>query len=821
MSETASRGGNGPRQRRRGRAVLLWLALLWVALFLGASEARAERWYVHYENAERALREERWRDAVEQLLQATERRADSGTRVRTYGMKVVDYFPYLRLGIAYHHLGQHAAALEAFDTEERLGVVRGSPAALSELERHRRLARAAREQTAGAGSRTSEEDQRAEVLRQSLEQARTLAAGGQLDEAMRALASGLAVAPDDAAALALMRSLREQVLARDRARETAAAAQQALQAARAHLAGGRPEQAASLLRQVLAAGPNAEASDLLARAQEAIAAAVESGDRADRIAGALAAGRRLAGAGRTADALAELELVLALEPRHREAAELRAELLTAQGEAQRRTDVDERLAAARAHLAAGRLEAALSAANLVLAVERGDPRALELVRQAYAGISRRVLAGSTAGNVPPAIRFADLRQDVGGVLAERVRDATFRLTGVAIDGSPAAIVVRDAAGRPLAASSRSQRLGDLHLTEFRVDTRLASGPTRLRVAATDARGLSSTSEYLVIYQPPWHRSPWLPIGVAAAGGAGAAALLLQRRRRHLRLRRRRFNPYVAGSPVFSEELFFGREPLLQRILQTIHTNSLLLHGERRIGKTSILHQLRRRLETLDDPEYRFFPVYVDLQGTAEDAFFATLADQIIEALAPVHRVVDRQPALGRAGGYGHHDLARELHDLLRALQERSTKRVKLVLLIDEVDELNHYDPRVNQKLRGLFMKRFAESLVAVVAGVQIRKEWEKETSPWYNFFEEVRVESIAAADARELVLRPLRGVFKVEPGAAERIAELAGGRPYLIQRYCLTLVNRLHEEGRRTLTRADVETLAAGDGGSGSGGGER
>jgi hypothetical protein len=70
-----------------------------------------------------------WRTAVAELRQAIEREGDSGARVRSYGMKVVDYFPYLKLGIAYHQLGEESATLEAFDTEERLGVVQGSPEA--------------------------------------------------------------------------------------------------------------------------------------------------------------------------------------------------------------------------------------------------------------------------------------------------------------------------------------------------------------------------------------------------------------------------------------------------------------------------------------------------------------------------------------------------------------------------------------------------------------------------------------------------------------------------------------------------------------------
>src|SRR5262249_31322332 len=160
----------------------------------------------------------------------------------------------------------------------------------------------------------------------------------------------------------------------------------------------------------------------------------------------------------------------------------------------------------------------------------------------------------------------------------------------------------------------------------------------------------------------------------------------------------------------------------------------------------------------------------------------TLADQIFEAL-PVGSG-DREPAVDRPS-YGHHDLVRELHSVIKTLKERSPKQVKLVLLIDEVDELNAYDPPVSQSLRSLFMKRFAENLAAVVAGVRIRKEWEKESSPWYNFFEEIEVDAIPLEEARRLVLEPVRGTFRFADGAVERIVEKSGGKPFQIQRRCL------------------------------------
>ena len=73
-------------------------------------------------------------------------------------MKVVAYFPYLKLGIAYYHLGQIEAALQAFQTEEQLGAIQSSASDLAELERYRSLALDARSASGGGRGRTDRAD---------------------------------------------------------------------------------------------------------------------------------------------------------------------------------------------------------------------------------------------------------------------------------------------------------------------------------------------------------------------------------------------------------------------------------------------------------------------------------------------------------------------------------------------------------------------------------------------------------------------------------------------------------------------------------------
>jgi tetratricopeptide (TPR) repeat protein len=93
----------------------------------------------------------------------------------------------------------------------------------------------------------------------------------------------------------------------------------------------------------------------------------------------------------------------------------------------------------------------------------------------------------------------------------------------------------------------------------------------------------------------------------------------------------RSNPYIAGAPLRGERGFFGRQDTLDwvgRELRNPATNALVLFGQRRIGKTTLLLQLKRTLPVAD-----FLPVYFDLQDQAPRPLgkvLADLADQLAE-----------------------------------------------------------------------------------------------------------------------------------------------------------------------------------------------
>ena len=137
--------------------------------------------------------------------------------------------------------------------------------------------------------------------------------------------------------------------------------------------------------------------------------------------------------------------------------------------------------------------------------------------------------------------------------------------------------------------------------------------------------------------------------------------------------KRRFNPVYRRAPVLDPSVL-RPGALLERILQTVHNNSLLLYGERRIGKTSLQHHLKRRLEQLDDPDYDFFPVYIDLQGTPEEQFFATLAEDIFQELEPLLDGLRPGAASTRLSEYGYREFVADLRRVLKSSRREPRSR---------------------------------------------------------------------------------------------------------------------------------------------------
>jgi len=91
-------------------------------------------------------------------------------------------------------------------------------------------------------------------------------------------------------------------------------------------------------------------------------------------------------------------------------------------------------------------------------------------------------------------------------------------------------------------------------------------------------------------------------------------------------------PYIAGRPVTETELFFGRDPELDQIVHLLQSNYVAIWGPRRIGKTSILHQLQGRLLIQPEMQYRFLPVFINVEPLKSSKLFHPLIKATVHSL---------------------------------------------------------------------------------------------------------------------------------------------------------------------------------------------
>ncbi|MDB4324744.1 hypothetical protein N9971_00205 [bacterium] len=776
-------------------------------IFAGIAPTLAGRWYEDYESAQRALTRSSYEEALRNARSASEQKPNPGINKPTYGTNAIDYFPYLMLGRAHFHLGNLEDADLNFQESRRRGVVLASDQS-SELERYEALTR----------SRISEDET---AFNARMANARQLLDDGRLEDAQGVLRD-LVIFLETRSHLAGRRPQVEQQLEvvnvglrqaqvdranRDRAQSLTREGESLMNE-------GRYAEAAARATQALDLSPVPEAVSLRDEAARQLQLQVdEQRAEADRIRKLDECLQRIADAEQSGDlegALSAVEEALSFAPEHPQAkvagTRIRQELRRRDETALLEREVTNRLQNARAaHQNADFREAY----RLAVKVLELDPAHDEAESIRSASLQRINLVDSGRGFQFPVIEF-DARTDPESPLVSHSTELT--ITGSVRSGSPIkqlTLTANSPGSETLQYEVTSTDGGDGRFdTSFTIPVSLPDPEqvTTFAISVEDTDRFTASAKYFVVYIVPWFRRPEIWTAIVAATGLLTAIFLAVRAWSRAKTRRRGYNPYIVGNPITDRAMVFGRKELLNKVLLTIHNNSVMLAGERRIGKTTLLHQIKARLLELDDPEYSFYPILVDLEGVPEPEFFYQLGHQMAEDLSALVPGLASAAVEGNGHDYTMIQMKRDVRMALRALGERDERVAKIVFLIDEVDELNHYNHQTPQRMRNLFVG-FPENLAAVFSGVEVVKKADDRVSPWYNFFEEWKVPPLASEDARQLVLDPIRGVYEFEDDAVSLIIEASELRPFKIQGVCRGLINRLHQQGRRTAGASDVAAV--------------
>ena len=264
-----------------------------------------------------------------------------------------------------------------------------------------------------------------------------------------------------------------------------------------------------------------------------------------------------------------------------------------------------------------------------------------------------------------------------------------------------------------------------------------------------------------------------------------AGIFLLRRKR-LEAIQRRFNPYIVGWPIREPQGFFGRKKLIQDILNGISNNSFIVHGERRIGKTSLLFQVENKLKQLygSDDEFLFLPIYYSLQGVTEEHFFGFLARQVqIATQEPVHPPPE--------DNFDHIDFQAYLNTVIRKINLQNPARpLRMVFLLDEMDVFLSYSQNLHECFRDLFMSNCGHFLRMVIVGQKMEMVTSL-TSPWYNIFQIRELTPLDKEEAWELLTASVAKYYSYDPIALETILTVSDFKPIELQRLGYLSVNAM------------------------------
>lgn len=276
------------------------------------------------------------------------------------------------------------------------------------------------------------------------------------------------------------------------------------------------------------------------------------------------------------------------------------------------------------------------------------------------------------------------------------------------------------------------------------------------------------------------------------------------------------NPYIVGLPLSEEqqEIFVGRRELITRIQQFLrdgHRTAVLLYGQRRMGKTSLLQNLGRFLPST------IVPLFVDEQGTAYSTNYAdhlySVARQMTRS-AKTYRGLDLPPLAHETLVSSPFVVFTDWLDAVEEVLERQGKSMYL-LMLDEIEVLKQMIDKERfdaEDLLNLFRNliQHRPKFKVLVAGSHTLEELQLWASYLINM-EVIKIGYLTPAEALRLIEQPVPNfLLRYHPTASQRVVQLTRGHPYLTQLLCHEIViskNKQPAEQRNLVLLQDVEEV--------------
>ncbi len=255
------------------------------------------------------------------------------------------------------------------------------------------------------------------------------------------------------------------------------------------------------------------------------------------------------------------------------------------------------------------------------------------------------------------------------------------------------------------------------------------------------------------------------------------------------------NPYIIDGPVSEDTQFFGRERTLQWAAEILGGRAtrrvLVVQGSYRIGKTSFLHHLQRRLQQTS--------FLVNLSTGQDDALAYLLWRAAVDIASIVRELTGRLFTEPEFSDFVSD--ASYFHGVFLPAVYKTLRRKRLVLAFDGLESLAGDDGAVRDAFYGYLASLMESDLgLSLVLAVE---DWPEAVPAVFDDAFRVKLGPLDSTAATTLIVEPSAGVLDFDYQAIRRILGLSSGHPYITQLICHVLFERCLIRGR--VTDKDVE----------------
>jgi hypothetical protein len=260
--------------------------------------------------------------------------------------------------------------------------------------------------------------------------------------------------------------------------------------------------------------------------------------------------------------------------------------------------------------------------------------------------------------------------------------------------------------------------------------------------------------------------------------------------------RQQLAPYEIETPVTANR-FFGRRSEINAVLQKAN-NSYIFVGIRRIGKTSLLKEIMRRMDEIDPPgENQMRRLYVDCS-------VISTADEFLQTITARLAQTELKFLMGRAA-------KSKLYQSKMFDRFYSLHGGRITFLVDELDRLLSQlsdQAMLFDVMREAAIAGKARFIMAGFRGAMNSSANQK--SPFNNFAQLIEIGRLQFEDVERMIVYPigqLRISFQNQKEIVQRIYQETAGLPNYVQFYCQILLQTLDSQNRNVITEDDLHAV--------------